>query len=108
MRLEFQAKTNKPYCMINTAKFLAYGEDEVIVDRDETNWSVAEDGHLSMEWRGVYVWEIEGRNVYEKSEDQPSEKEMKDMLENAIFLGFELEDDADADYTVTDVKWILS
>ena len=55
MKLEFRAKTNKPYVMINAAVFHLKTGGTITIDRDATEYDI-EDGKLSMTWRGIYIW----------------------------------------------------
>lgn len=92
----FVAKTNKEYCMINTLVATMPDGEEYVFDRDMTEYSI-NNGVLIMNWYGVYLWDGE-EPVYIDIDSQA----FKDIVINAT-LSFELEDDADEDYRVTDI-----
>lgn len=104
MKLEFTAKTNKTYVMINTAVFHLKTGGTITIDRNTTEYDI-EDGKLSMTWRDIYIWEINGENVCNEP-IYPSENLIR-LLEGAK-VELILEDDADHDYEVESVKWTIS
>ena len=104
MKLEFAAKTNKPYAMINAAVFRLKTGGTITVDRDTTEYDI-EDGKLSMTWRNIYIWEINGENICDEP-IYPSEN-LIPLLEGAK-VELILEDDADCNYEVKNVKWTIS
>ena len=103
MRIEFSGKTNKDYVMVNTAVFHLRDGGTVTLDRDETDYCI-ENGTLSMVWNNIYLWEING--VCFGVPMYPAE-DMSKLLEGS-WVEQELEDDADADYIITDVEWIIT
>lgn len=105
MNIEFSAKTNKDYVMINTATFKLSDGRTIIIDRDITEYT-NEDGNLEMLWRGCYIWAINDDYL-----DEPLYLEYEEfvkLMEGAELVELYLEDDADEDYTVTDVTWCVS
>jgi hypothetical protein len=104
MQINFKAKTNKDYCRINTATFTLRDGGTVTVDRDETEYTI-EDGVLSMTWNNVYLWKIDGVNIVDES--PYLNDHFADFFSTATSVELELEDDADEDYSVTDVSfWV--
>lgn len=61
---------------------------EIVLDRDQTEYTVNEDGTMTMEWLGVYIWNGENPD-YDISED---------MMNGAKIISIEIEEDADPDY----------
>ena len=96
MRLEFVGKVNKKLpdgMMINVAHFtFPDSEIDVVVDRDETEWTVNDDGSYDMVWRSCYFWD--GDHEYY------APLMLADVL-NKMEVKLEIEDDAPADYEVT-------
>lgn len=106
MRLEIYGKTNHNYCLINTAIFHLKDGGTLTLDRKETEFSV-EDGRLSMLWKGVYIWVLNGENFALAGEIEPDTKALVKLLTGAR-IELELEDDIpDEDYRVTDVEWFV-
>ena len=101
MDISFNARTNKDYMMINTAIFHLKDGGTITIDRDETFYTL-ENNVLDMTWHNVYIWEINGYNVFETLA-YPTE-DLVDLLDGA-WVELVLEDDADTDYTVTDITW---
>ena len=87
--LFFAAKTNKKYVASNTAIFKRSNGEEIVIDRDETYYTIF-DGLLSMEWNSIYVWDGE-------TQDYSITQEEANTLQ---FVRFEIEDDVDSDYYV--------
>jgi hypothetical protein len=104
MNIDFTAKTNRPYCLINTAKFKLKNGSIITLDRKETEWSINNDC-LSMTWKNVYIWEIDGCNIFDF--EVPVNNELCALLNDANLLELEIEDDADSDYSVTEVNYSL-
>lgn len=94
--LSIMAVTNKDYCMINTLVATAPDGTEYVFDRDMTEYSI-KNGVLIMNWYGVYLWDGE-ELTYIDIDSQA----FKDIVTNAEF-SFELEEDAEKDYIVTDI-----
>ena len=92
----FVAKTNKEYCMINTLVSTMPDGTEYVFDRDMTEYSIR-NGVLIMNWYGVYLWDGE-EPTYIDIDSQA----FRDVVTNAEF-SFELEEDAEEDYIVTDI-----
>ena len=101
MQLTFTAKTNKDYVMINTAEFRLKDGTLLTIDRDETRYSI-ENGILQMEWTGCYLWEINSINIF--NEPAYLNEDSIKLFEAAELFKLNLEDDADSDYEVTDVR----
>lgn len=106
MTIYFTAKTNKDYVMINTAKFTLPNGDVLTIDRNSTEYSIDENGNLEMEWDDCYLWAINGCHIFDGEAYIDNIFELSELLENSM-LEFELEDDADEDYEVTEVEWSL-
>ena len=106
MNINFTGKTNNKYAMVNKAYFQTKDGQTVGIDRLDTDYTVS-DGKLTMRWIRCYLWEIDGINPFE-SEEQAltvyNDRMLKALLTDAKFLYIELEDDADDDYEVTDIK----
>lgn len=107
MRIEFSAKTNKDYCMINTATFYLKEGGSVTLDRDNSFYSIV-DGKLEMEWEGIYIWEVNEECIFINCPNliYPG-SDLVSLLEGA-YVKLNLEDDADEDYAVTDIQWTIS
>lgn len=105
MNISFVAKTNKDYCMVNTAIFHLKQGGTITVDRGRTEYSIT-NGILSMEWISCYIWAINGEKVFSEEVSVLSDN-FAHLLEDA-WVKFELEDDADDDYSVTDIVWSIS
>jgi hypothetical protein len=58
-----------------------------------------------MSWKNVYIWEIDGCSIFDY--EFPVNNELCSLLNDANLLALETEDDADADYYVTDVSYSL-
>lgn len=100
----FVAKTNKEYCMINTLVATMPDGRKYIFDRDTTEYSIEDNGDLFMDWYGIYLWDADDIHI---DGDEPFYIDIKsdffkDIFEKAT-LSFELEEDADEDYRVTDI-----
>lgn len=102
MRIEFLAKTNKDYLMVNVARFELAGGGTLTIDRDETEYTI-EDGNLSMLWRDCYIWEINGVSLEECL--VINNDAFEELMDGAKLIELELEDDADDDYEVTDIEF---
>ena len=94
--LSITAKTNKDYCMINTLVAITPDGTEYVFDRDMTECSI-KNGVLIMNWYGVYLWD--GKEPTYIDIDSQA---FRDVVTNAEF-SFELEEDAEEDYIVTDI-----
>ena len=95
MRIEFNGTTNHPYMMVNTAHFRTKNGEEVVIDRDESSWTINDDKTFSLEWRGCYLWDGEEAHY-----------DIDGLLDGADLIELEVEDDApDADYMVTVTGW---
>jgi hypothetical protein len=106
MRIEFRGKTNKDYCMVNTAQFKLPNGSIVTIDRDETIYAIVDDT-LNMEWEGCYLWAISDYYIF----DQPAylnNTEAIELFKSATLIYLELEDDADDDYEITDIEFSVS
>lgn len=95
--LSMTAITNKDYCMINTLVATMPDGKKYVFDRDMTEYSIEDNGDLFMDWYGIYLWEADEPFYIDIKSDF-----FKDIFEKAE-LSFELEDDADEDYRVTDI-----
>ena len=93
----FVVKTNKEYCMINTLVATMPDGRKYVFDRDTTEYSIEDNGDLFMDWYGVYLWDGE-EPIYIDIDSQA----FRDVVTNAEFV-FELEEDAEEDYRVTDI-----
>lgn len=102
MNIEFTAKTNKSYCMINTVTFRLPEGTTLTIDREITDYSI-EDGELSMVWEHCYIWEINGVNIFDR--EFPLNSDAASLLETAELICVDLEDDADPDYYVRDIRF---
>lgn len=94
--LSIMAVTNKDYCMINALVATTPDGTEYVFDRDMTEYSI-NNGVLIMNWYGVYLWDGE-EPTYIDIDSQA----FRDVVTNAEF-SFELEEDAEEDYRVTDI-----
>lgn len=92
MRIEFVCKTNKPYVMINTLQCQT-DKGIITIDRDETEWTIEDDGTMQMVWSGCYVWDGEEMHY-------PDKRNVKMIAKTIRTIEFELEDDADKDYEI--------
>lgn len=97
MRIAFTGKTNKNYVAINTITFSLKKGGTLTVDRTETDYTIA-NGVLSMEWRGCYIWEING--VCTEEELRLDDDVFTELLQGAKIVNVDIEDDVEKDYTV--------
>ena len=99
-RLGFVVVTNHDTPLINTALFRSSTGEEVVIDRDTTEWNVEEiDGGLfriEMIWRRCYIWGNGTENYIPWQ--YPYEHELE-------FVEFEIEDDAPEEYFVRTEVW---
>ena len=98
MRISFKCKTNKDYVMINTVKFLLPTGTTLTVDRTTTSYDINK-GILDMTWGGVYLWSIDGNNIFSDTAYITDSSGFEDLVANAKVM-FLLEEDADDDYEV--------
>jgi len=108
MIIEFKAKTNKDYCMVNTAIFHLKDGGNITIDRKETYFSV-KNGILSMDWEGCYLWEVNGEAIFD-GHYYPFIADAFSItnLLKGSWVELCLEDDAEEDYIVTDVTWTVT
>lgn len=108
--LSIMAVTNKDYCMINALVATTPDGTEYVFDRDMTEYSIRNGSTqvvkncnvLDMSWYGVYLWDGEEPTYIDT--DSPA---FKDIVTNAK-LEFELEEDAEDDYSVTNITlWYI-
>ncbi len=95
MRISFtgrQKGSDVPY--LNLAVFRLPDGKRIRVDRDETDYDF-EDGDLSMEWRGCYVWDGE----------KPDYDITPEALKDAVLEEVEIEDDAPEGYSFTLISY---
>jgi len=64
MRMNFECYTNYNLVALNALKIKLASGSVLTIDRDKTEWSVEENGRLSMEWKGVYLWAIDDCNIF--------------------------------------------
>lgn len=103
MRIEFKAKTNKDYVMINTLQVQLYSGSYLTLDRHATEYVIEEpdekgERSLDMEWIDCYLWEIDEVNLCD--EEFPLAEGFEKVFHGAKLVDLELEDDADEDYSV--------
>ena len=110
MRIEFSAHTNWNECRINKAYFKTVDGSIIGVDRMETDYDI-DDDNLSMDWRGCYIWEVNGCSPFDSEEEALTvftEYWMQQLLRGAEFLCFELEEDeVPKNYSVDDVTYAV-
>lgn len=108
MNVLFKGTTNKKYCMINVAIFLAKNGDVFTVDRSETTWMLDDNGTFTMCWKNCYIREVNGKRPFaseQMSEQYVPEEKLRDMMHGAELLEMQLEDDADDNYIVRIDTW---
>lgn len=101
--INFTAKINKDYCMINTAKFHLKNGGTVTIDRENTIFSI-ENGNLSMTWNEIFIWAINDECIFCQN-TYPSYEIVK-LLDGA-WVEFDYEDEAVEDYQVSNIKWSI-
>ena len=99
MRLSFSceytgAKPAEPF--INTAIFTMADGSDLVLDRGTTEYTMRDDGTMSMYWRQVYRWD---------GKDEHYDIDPADMA-GAVLKELEVEDDAPDGYGVTCVGWL--
>lgn len=101
MKIYFEGKTNSDIPYINGAYFRLKSGREIFVDRNSTEFTVEDDGNITMTWKGCYEWVEEWTGEY--TEVLLTEE----MLKDASFIGLEIEDDAPEEYffTINGVIW---
>lgn len=103
--LSITAKTNKDYCMINTLVATTPDGKQYVFDRDMTEYSIKNNDVLDMNWYGVYMWDSE--EPEEQTCIDTDSPAFMDIVTNAK-LEFELEEDAEDDYSVTNITlWFI-
>ena len=113
MRLEFSCYLPNGTCgldtpYINKAKFMLATGSVISLDRLETNWDFeVKDGeaYLSMEWRNVYLWDIDDVSLF--SSEVPILNEAAELLKGAELIELEVEDDAPENYEVVVKEWAV-
>lgn len=103
MRLQVRAITNKEYVRVNTARLKMPSGTVLIIDRDETEFSIC-NGELDMVWHVCYLWGIDDDISFETIAYLDNNDSMCKTL-NGCSLSLELEDDVDDDYEVTVEEW---
>lgn len=103
MRLQIRATTNKEYVRVNTAKLKMPSGTVLIIDRNETEFSIY-NGELDMVWHDCYLWGIDDDISFDVIAYLDNNNSMLRTL-NKCSLSLELEDDADDDYEVTVKEW---
>lgn len=91
MRISFKGYTNFMSVYVNIARFRLADGSEIVVDRDDTSWHVAENGDITMEWDKCYEWNGEEPKYYTYGD--------KEIFKGAVCTDFEIEDDAPKGYT---------
>lgn len=104
MRIQFTGITNKDYCRVNVAKFHLKDGGTITIDRNETCFTI-ENRQLTMEWSGIYIWDVNEWNIFDQI-IEPSENLI--FLLKGSWVELELDSDADLDYEITNIRWIIS
>lgn len=116
MRLSFVCKLPNGTCglespHISEAKFRLPTGSEIIIDRDQTDYTM-EDDYLSMEWRGCYLWAIDDNFIFDEPTAYLNVSDGTKLLEDAELVELMVEDDAafdaDGDYKVEVTSWCAS
>ena len=94
MKIEFTGTyknkvVEKEPLYLNTITIKRNDGEIVIIDRDETNYTI-KDGEIDILFRGSYEWNGE-ESIYLKNEDI-------DLYNNALIVGYEIEDDTPEGY----------
>ena len=94
MKVEFNGTykneiVEKEPLYLNTITIKRNDGKTVIIDRDETNYSI-ENGHIDILFRGVYEWKDD--KIY------PNNNDTEKLYNGALVVGFDIEDDAPEDY----------
>lgn len=91
MEIAFTGKSNIPHggMYVNNISVVLPSGEAAVVDRDVTEWSMADDGAFSMVWRSVYV--VSGDDILPVPAD----------FDRAEIVGVEIEDDAPDGYEIT-------
>lgn len=103
MRIEFTAKTNKDYLMVNEAIFHLKTGGTLTLDRESTEYTI-EDGNLSMEWFNIYLWAINDIAIFINEPTAFVNESIANLLEGS-WVELILEDDADEDYAIWNVEY---
>jgi len=91
MTIEFDCVSNDTSTVyVNSASFKLDCGKIVTVDRDLTRISRSDNGHISMAWSEIYIWD--GENEIRDIEDLFSK--------GATLVGIEIEDDAPDGYNI--------
>ena len=99
MKLYFKGHINGKYPYINTITFRTASGGLIVIDRDETDYTIETDGSFTMEWSGVYIWNGEEPDyLYYDNEDE-------DIFVGAIIESLDIEDDAPEGYKMTITEW---
>ena len=103
MKIRFKAKTNRPYCIAQKARFTTKNGSVVVIGQESEEYSI-KNGNLDMTWKSCYVSSMDGKKCGQVFPDTV----MVCILEGANFESFENDDPEDPGQRITDVSWTLA
>ena len=119
MKIEFTGTyknkiVEKESLYLNTISIKRNDGKIVIIDRNETDYTI-ENGIIDILFRGIYEWDHEtaiypNRGIYEwdcETAIYPNNKDT-DLYNNALIVGYEIEDDAPSGYDLIIEKQKIS
>ena len=104
MKIEFTGTyknkiVEKESLYLNTISIKRNDGKTVIIDRNETDYTI-ENGIVDILFRGIYEWDCETA-IYPNNKDT-------DLYNNALIVGYEIEDDAPSGYDLIIEKQKIS
>ena len=108
MQIELKGKTNSEWIFLNTIILVVGGgrtgkpEREITLDREETGWSIDDEGNINITFETPYIWDGEGMEYDGWT--------IVNAIDEARYFYAEIEDDAPADYKlkVTELSFMDS
>ncbi len=92
MNINFLARSNSDDVYVNTISLILKGGEEIVLDRDETTWSVLSSGLVAVDWENTYRWDPD-TNEQDYSYQLPEGAVIRDVILN-------VEDDAPEGYFI--------
>lgn len=104
MKIEFTGTyknkiVEKESLYLNTISIKRNDGKIVVIDRNETDYTI-ENGTVDILFRGIYEWDYE-TVIYPNNKDT-------DLYNNALIVGYEIEDDAQSGYDLIIEKQKIS
>ena len=95
MKLYFKCINSDTNTWVNNITVELLDGEELIIDRDQTEWSFNDDDTCSMTWLGCYIWNGEEEDYNIRAKD----------LDGAEIISIDIEDDAPIGYEFSILEW---